>query len=104
LRFVFEFHKPDAAQRLQLWEQLLTEMVGKQAVWEMAEPLRQIATMLDLTGAQIKYAVLSAVFVARREGRPLGINQVLKGIERELAKEGKGLSPETGRRLEYFKR
>jgi adenylate kinase family enzyme len=104
LRFVFEFNKPDASQRLQLWELLLSEMVGRQAVAEMAEPLRQIALMIDLTGAQIKYAVLSAVFVARREGRPLGINQVLKGIERELAKEGKGLSPETAKRLDYFKR
>jgi adenylate kinase family enzyme len=104
LRFVFEFNKPDASQRLQLWELLLSEMVGRQAVAEMTEPLRQIALMVDLTGAQIKYAVLSAVFVARREGRPLGINQVLKGIERELAKEGKGLSPETAKRLDYFKR
>lgn len=104
LRFTFEFQRPDAAQRLQLWRQLLGEIAGSQALVSMAEPLRQVANMLELTGAQIKYAVLSAVFVARREGKPLNIQHVLKGIERELGKEGKGLSPETGKRLDIYKR
>lgn len=103
LRFVFEFSKPDASQRLQLWHQLLGELAGGQAVAGMGLALQQVAGMLDLTGAQIKYAVLSALFVARREGKPLAITHVLKGIERELAKEGKGLSPETEKRLGIFK-
>lgn len=104
LRFVFEFNRPDASQRLQLWKQLLAEIAGPESLVAMVEPLRQVATMLELTGAQIKYAVLSAVFVARREGKPLNISHVLKGVERELAKEGKGLSPETGKRLEIYRR
>lgn len=104
LRFTFEFQRPDAAQRLQLWRQLLAEIAGPQSLVSMTEALRQIANMLELTGAQIKYSVLSAVFVARREGKPLNIQHVLKGIERELSKEGKGLSPETGKRLDIYKR
>lgn len=103
LRFCYEFSRPDAAQRLQLWMQLISEIVGAPEAGLMREGLRQLAQMLDLTGAQIKYAVLSAVFVARREGRPLQLSHLLKGVERELAKEGKGLSPETSRRMETFR-
>ncbi len=104
LRFVFEFAKPDAIQRYQLWEKLLREIVGARGMMELAEPVRQVSSMVEMTGAQIKYALLSAVFVARREGKPLGISHLIKGIDRELAKEGKGVSPETSRRLEFFVR
>ncbi len=104
LRFVFEFNKPDATQRLQLWTKLLDEIEGEGTALKMKEPLGQIASLVELTGAQIKYALLSTVFIARRQGKPLGIAQLLKGIERELSKEGRGLSPETRKRLNYFKR
>ena len=46
---------------------------------------------MEITGAQIKQSVLSAMFMARRDKTNLKTPHLLRGLERELAKEGKGL-------------
>jgi ribosomal protein L18E len=46
---------------------------------------------MEITGAQIKQVVLSALFMARREKTSINITHILAGLERELAKEGRGL-------------
>ncbi len=99
LRFVYDFPRPDESQRLLLWTRLLSEMIEPDFSERHQNALQQIASLVDITGAQIKYAVLSAVFVARKQGLDLNIAHILVGIDRELIKEGRGLSPETRRRL-----
>ncbi len=59
-----------------------------------------MADGLELTGAQIKGALLAAYFVAQRRGAAtVGAADIVIGVERELAKEGRVLSGAERRRL-----
>ena len=97
IRYVVEYPRPDAAQRLILWQRLIDELAASHtsANAEQQVPLsdlKLLASTVELTGAQIKYAVLAAVFAARREKTALGMKHLLRGIDRELMKEGRVLS------------
>ena len=91
LRFVLDFPKPDAAQRLQLWQRIVAELAGAERAAALDKDLARLAGMMEITGAQIKYAVLSAVYLARREKTDIALAHLLRGMERELMKEGRGL-------------
>ena len=91
LRYVLEFPKPDAAQRLLLWKKIIGELVGNKILSELESELAKLSVLIEITGAQIKQAVLSALFMARREKSSINIYYILAGLERELAKEGRGL-------------
>jgi hypothetical protein len=92
LRHVLEFPRPQPAERLQLWQQSLGAMASSR--WpELARGVGELADAVDLSGAQIKHAALSALFAARRERADLRFTHVLHGVDRELAKEGRPLPP-----------
>jgi hypothetical protein len=99
LRYVIDFPKPTAAQRHLLWQRLVGELVGADRGAALDESLRVIADSVDATGAQIKSAVLGAIFSAGREQSPVGFAHLLRGIDRELAKEGRVVSDRERRRL-----
>ena len=65
----------------------------------MQQELKSLAEGLDVTGAQIKFAVLGAMFIARRGGQDLSIAHLLRGLERELAKEGRALGARDRKRM-----
>jgi len=90
-RYVLEFPKPDRVQRLSLWQNLLREMAGQQAEERLRDQLEQLADHLELTGAQIKLSILSAIFIARKERLEIRMEHLVTGVERELMKEGKTL-------------
>ncbi len=92
LRYVLEFPKPDNHQRLLIWERIIVSIAGQKGLDNTQKHLKQLAEMVELTGAQIKYAVLSAIFIARQQNQTLAITHLLSGIERELMKEGRGIS------------
>jgi SpoVK/Ycf46/Vps4 family AAA+-type ATPase len=94
LRYILEFPKPDVSQRLTIWKKIIREMAGEKILKELEGELERLSAMREVTGAQIKQAVLSALFMARREGTGLNISHLLEGLERELAKEGRGLGRE----------
>jgi hypothetical protein len=75
-------------------------MVGEQIAKELDQDIRRLSEMLEITGAQIKMSILSALFMARRDGQPVRTGHVLRGLERELAKEGRGLGRQV---METFK-
>lgn len=91
LRYVLEFAKPDAAQRLLIWKKIIAEMTDSKTLAQLEIQLVKLSTLMEITGAQIKQAVLSALFMARRQKTGLNINHILAGLEREFAKEGRGL-------------
>jgi AAA+ superfamily predicted ATPase len=99
LRYVLEFVKPDAPQRLEIWRRVVRGLAGDDRAEALDGNLDVLATAVDATGAQIKYAVLGALFVAQREGAPLAPRHLLRGLERELAKEGRGLSARDRERI-----
>ena len=106
IRYVVEFPRPDAAQRLTLWKRLIKELVGGDILTRndhnhrpLAQDIEPLASMIELTGAQIKYAVLAAMFAARRDCAQLGMKHLLRGIDRELMKEGRVLTERERQRV-----
>ena len=91
LRYILEFTKPDAGQRLAIWTKVIGGLVGEETGRVLLEGLKKLSESVDATGAQIKNAVLGAIFVARRRNEVLGIPHLLRALERELAKEGRTL-------------
>ena len=92
LRYVLDFPRPDAAHRLQIWRRLAGEMAGAERAAALDPLLCDLASAIEVSGAEIKYALLAAIFVARQDGVPLDCDHLLRGIDRELAKDGRGLS------------
>jgi AAA+ superfamily predicted ATPase len=99
IRYVLEFPKPDASQRFTIWQRLVAELAGVEILHAkdntgraLNETLKTIASTLELTGAQIKFAVLTAMFATCQEHEKLNITHLLRGIDRELLKEGRAIS------------
>ncbi len=92
LRFLLEFNAPDYPQRLRLWQVLVNELADDETAVRLGAYLERLARQLSITGAQIKFAILAALFTARRLRQPLAIDHLLQGIDRELIKEGRALS------------
>lgn len=99
IRYVFEFRRPDVAQRRTIWRRILGEMLGPELLRGLESTIVVLAEVVELSGAQIKNAVLAAVFAARRLRRSVGIEEIMRGIGRELSKEGRGLSDRERERL-----
>lgn len=99
LRYVLEFPRPDATQRLRIWQRLVTELTDDARTKTLNGTLEALAESVDTTGAQIKLAVLSALFAARRDGAPLAMHHLVRGLNRELMKEGRALSTRERERL-----
>ena len=47
---------------------------------------------LYLTEVQIRFAVLSTVFAAQRDGRRLETEYILRGVDREMANKSRVIS------------
>jgi hypothetical protein len=91
LRYMLDFVRPGTPQRLLLWSRILNELAGAENISVTENDLARFAEHLDITGAQIKLCILSALFMAKREQSKITTAHLLRGIERELVKEGKGL-------------
>ena len=97
MRVVLEFARPDAGQRRRIWRRLAPVLLPDGAA--LAAHLDAIADTLELTGAQIKNALLNARLAAARAGAPAAVEHILRGVERELEKDGRGLSARDRKRL-----
>jgi AAA+ superfamily predicted ATPase len=99
LRFVLEFSKPDADQRNQLWRNTLRTLTGVKTAEALAPAWQFLSGEIETTGAQIKNAVLGALFISQREDQKLSAKYLLRALERELSKEGRSLSPRDRQRI-----
>ncbi len=104
LRYVLEFPQPDADQRGRIWRQIMAELAGAEIAAGLDASLEGLAAEVPLTGAQIKYAILAAMFMARHERRPLGLDHLLRGLNRELLKEGRALNEREQEKLRLYER
>ena len=89
LRFTIDFAPPTIAERELLWRLALegsADTDGRPLVGEVDWP--GLARELDLTGAGIKAAALSAAFLARTEEAPIDTRHLLAAARRELEKQG----------------
>jgi hypothetical protein len=89
IRYILDFPRPRPAERLQIWQRLTRELAGDERAAALEGLLHGLADGVDLSGAQIKLALLAAIFCARQAGEPLGLDHFYRGIERELGKEGR---------------
>ena len=99
VRYVFDFPRPDVAERRRIWSQVIGELSGKDTLHRLEATIDALGTNVDLSGAQIKGAVLASIFAARRRREPLAMAHLLQGLERELAKEGRTLGSREQERL-----
>jgi hypothetical protein len=99
VRYVFEFPRPDAAERRGIWRRVISELCGPEALKRLGVTIEALAATVETSGAQIKNAVLGSIFVSRRSREPLAMEHLLRGVERELAKEGRALGPRERERL-----
>jgi len=99
LRYVLDYPLPEEAERRRMWRRMVDALAGSPRAVELHGELDRIAAAVEATGGQIKYAVLTAVFAARRDGRPLDAHHLVRGLERELAKEGRPLGERVRERL-----
>ncbi len=93
LRYLVEFPKPDAALSRTLWVKLVTALAGEKRATALAPAFDLLSNVNEVTGAQIKFAVLAALFAARADNKPLSAHHLLSGLDRELAKEGRAIGP-----------
>jgi hypothetical protein len=102
IRYVLDFTKPTATERLAIWRRIVGELAGEPAVAKLGTAMGPLAHGAELSGAQIKLAMLSAIFAARSERVPIALRHLLHGVSRELAKEGRAMSPKDRERIERY--
>lgn len=86
---VVEFPRPDAAGRAQLWAHLLPPRAPRLPDVDTAF----LGAAVSLTGGSIRNAALHAAFVAAGTARPIGLPEIALAVWRELAKDGRELTP-----------
>jgi hypothetical protein len=85
LSHVVHFHAPDAGQRRELWRRALP---ADAAVSDTID-LDDIAATFDLSGGNIRNAMLAAAYLAAAEGTVIGTSHLVRAIGRELEKIGR---------------
>ncbi|HEX5749533.1 MAG TPA: ATP-binding protein [Archangium sp.] len=80
---VVDFRAPEPAERWSIWKLHLPE---RHAVDE--EQLREVAARCNLSGGQIRNAVLHATMLALEDGGTVGFGHVEAGVQREYRKLG----------------
>jgi adenylate kinase family enzyme len=99
VRYVFDFPRPDVAERQRIWRQVIGELCGKKTLQRLEATIAALGANVDLSGAQIKGAALASIFAARRRRESLSMPHLLQGLERELGKEGRTLGSREQERL-----
>ncbi|KAB0574347.1 ATP-binding protein, partial [Ideonella dechloratans] len=89
-QMVVEFPRPDAPARAELWRRLLPPQAPRSAD---LDPVL-LGEAVALSGGSIRNAALHAAFLAAAQGQPIGLGHVAHAVWRELAKEGRELSPQ----------
>jgi AAA+ superfamily predicted ATPase len=91
LRFVVDFLSPRPHERMALWRRALAERApdGEAILGEIDWDF--LAERLPMTGAEIKNTALAAAFMAKAQGKRIGMDQIIPAAERELAKQGNKL-------------
>ncbi|MDY0042648.1 MAG: ATP-binding protein [Desulforhabdus sp.] len=99
VRYVLDFPRPDMAERRKIWHRIIGELCGTESLKRLEATIEALAGTVETSGAQIKNAVLASIFISRRSRDSLAMEHLLRGIERELAKEGRSLGPRERERL-----
>jgi MoxR-like ATPase len=80
-----DFPMPGEAERLRIWQGTFPP----QAEREPDLGLARLARDFEVSGGEIRNAVLAAAYLAASEGRPVGLVHLRRGLRRELLKSGR---------------
>lgn len=86
-KYLINFRMPDTGLRLEIWESVFPREVPL----EEDVNFSWLAGQFALSGAYIKNIALSAAFLAAEEGGKVNMLHILKGLKREMIKEGRML-------------
>lgn len=79
-----DFREPDEAQRLEIWQLAFPPGAPQEDL-----DLAWIAQRFRVTGGNIRNAATSAAFLAAEAGRPITMDDVVRGLDREFEKLGR---------------
>ena len=85
LQFAIEFPFPDEDSRLRIWQQILPSAVPLAQDVDMGE----LANRFKFSGGSIRNVLLSAAFLAARDGKKIAMGHLLWAARREFQKLGK---------------
>lgn len=107
IRYVVDFPKPDAEKRLDAWLRYVNELIEVNTLESperidqpLETTLEKLAKEVEVTGAQIKLAVLGGAFEVKRDRPNPLMRNLMFGLHRELVKEGKMLSEKERRKID----
>jgi adenylate kinase family enzyme len=92
LRHVIEFPFPDVTARESLWATLLDALIPDRDRASCDPVVNRLAEHCDLTGADIKHAILNARLIATRDNCRVDATTIVAGLDRELGKHRRALS------------
>jgi hypothetical protein len=85
LHVVVDFPMPLEADRLRIWEGMLPATANRGPDLD----LRELAREFEVSGGQIKNAMLAGAFLAAAAGQPIGMEHMQRAMRRELVKSGR---------------
>jgi hypothetical protein len=93
--FILDFPLPRAPERRRIWD----GMLPREAKRDADLSLDALSDDFEVSGGEIRNAVLSAAFAAAAEAAPIGLRHLKHGLRRELLKTGRVLDAEQRRKL-----
>ncbi|MBO7743566.1 ATP-binding protein [Paenibacillus sp. MWE-103] len=90
MQYSIEFPIPDDSQRREIWKAMFPDEAPRHESIDYGFLARQF----HISGGHIKNVVLSAAFLAAKEGRPIGMEHLIPSVKREMDKTGKLTSKE----------
>lgn len=84
------FKEPDKNVRYEIWK----SVIPREAPLGDDVDLKELAETFELTGAVIKNVVISAAYLAAEKKQPISMVDILKSIQREMAKNNLVLTKE----------
>ena len=78
----------------------MRELYGDQTRAALAATLQKLADEMAISPAQIKATVLASAFIAQRQGRQVQPGDLLRALQREMSKEGRGVDGQVRNHLE----
>lgn len=97
IRYVFYLPRPERAERLAIWQQVVSGLASPQQAADLGRDLERLSSDLPMTGAQIKNAALAAVFFAKRDGTALTAAHLTRAIDQQMINQGGGIGAENTR-------
>jgi len=87
--------RPEAPERASIWHYVVAALTSPDCAARLKDDLQNLAHETPISGAQIKNAVLAAVFLAQQEKSALSAEHLSRALSRQLGSHNVGASSPT---------